>query len=200
MPSNLATFGLGSIGGAIPPGTGGTPVVVGQGNANPWIDPGPWGYVILNGNFVLPGVVHDITGFEAEHEWVVQKSTFTSGGVTIWRGQKVSEDNTVVLRANTSGAFDRLYALRNLLVPAPGKKPPAFDITNPAINFVGITRVSLKKIGRPTWNKSAGTWQQEVGLIEFRPPKPVPVGPAAPEEKPDAIDQQIIDLTKQLAA
>jgi hypothetical protein len=177
MP-DLAAYGLDPYG-TVSPETGTfTPSVDPIPTAsrmNPYVDSSPWGFVDVGG-LRLPGVVLTVDGADKPEEWQVQKGTSSNNASTVWKGTKLAESIKVVLALHDAPSFDAYYQARDLLRPKIGTKPPAHSIANPAINFNGITRVSIKNIGAPKWVSSGGYWTGEVELIEFNPEKPANAG------------------------
>lgn len=146
---------------------------------NPYIDSGPWGTVEISG-LLLPGTVLSIDGADRPEEWDVQKPTEKSGGATVWKGTKIADGIKIAIALPDKEAFDGYVQTRDRLRPEPGQKPPTHTIVNGVINFNGITRVSLKNIAAPKWERSGGYWKGEITLIDFLPPKDANTGAAGP--------------------
>lgn len=165
--------------------------------------PGPNPYrdlgadVVLLGDFQVPGFVVAIADADREFDWSVQKGTDTSGAITVCRGSKLCEAFTVTVAAPDVASFDALYDLRDVLLPPAGQKPPTFLIDNLVINFVGITRCSLKKLAQPEWNAKNGEWQLKVIFIEYSPSKATKTGPADPAKPDDAAEKTPNDEATQ---
>ncbi len=190
-----------AIGTVDAPGTF-TPGPTAQGaNLNPYVDPGPWGFVEIGG-YRLLGVVRSIDGAEKPEEWNYAKGTASSGATSTWKGTKLAESIKIALEAPSFASFEGLYTLRDTLRPKIGNKPPALTITNAIINFNGITRVASVNIGQP--KPVAGlSWQIEIILSEFNPPKPANVGTntgAVTGKKKSANDLLAEELQKAMNA
>jgi hypothetical protein len=181
MTQDLSQFGLQRVGsglGSVSASSGTFSPDTTQGpNLNPYIDPGPWGFVLLGG-MVLPGVVTEIDGAEKPEEWAVQKGTGSSGATTVWKGTKIAEAIKITLAAVSAEVFDNLYLMRDMLRPKLGKKPPSLILANAIVNFNGIINVALVNVGQPKWEKSGGYWSVEVTLTEYNPSKATNTGPA----------------------
>lgn len=164
---------------------------------NPYVDSGPWGTAELGG-LLLPGLILSIDGADRPEEWDVQKPTEKSGGATVWKGTKLADSIKIALALYDEAEFEGYNQLRRVLRPEPGQKPPTHTIVNGIINFNEITRVSLRNIAAPKWEKSGGYWKGEITLIDFSPPKPANTGAAGPakpgssgdgDDKPDPLAQ-----------
>lgn len=149
---------------------------VGGERLNPFADGNEeWGWIEIGG-VEVPGVVQSIDGAEKPDEWQVQKGTKESNASTDWKGTKLAESIKIVTALFDANSFEQYYVLRDTLRPKLGEKPPALTIFHGAINFNGITRVSVKNIGAPKWQRAGGYWTGEIELIEFSPPKPANTG------------------------
>lgn len=156
---------------------------VGGERLNPFADGNEeWGFVQI-GDVEVPGVVQSIDGADKPEEWQVQKGSKESNASTTWKGNKLAESIKIVTKLFDADSFERYYVLRDALRPKIGEKPPAHVIFNGSINFNGITRVSVKNIGAPKYERSSGCWTGEIELIEFNPPKPANTG--KPKKGPD---------------
>lgn len=144
---------------------------------NPYRDPGPWGTVIIGGARV-PGVVESIDGANRPEEWQVQKPTEKSGATTVWKGTNIATSIKIVTALPDAKSVDDYYALRRVLRPKQGEKPPSHSITNAAINFSEITVIACRDILPPKWERNGGYWKGEIDLIDFSPPKPAKTGAA----------------------
>ena len=164
-------------------------------NPNPYRDRYPWGNVVIGG-VLLPGVLESVNGASKQHRWVFQMGLTVSNSVSIWRGQKLAESIRLSCRLHDEASFDQAYAVRNVLQPKLGRKPPALPILNGHFNFVGITRVCVLNIESPVV-APGNSWTWNIELIEFNPMKPVPVGPADPpkaETENDRLQKQFSQL------
>lgn len=149
---------------------------VASSNLNPYIDPDPWGVVILGGLQVC-GIITAIDGHSKPEEWNVQKGTSSSGATTVWKGTKLAEAIKITVALVDAEMFENYYAVRDTLRPKLGTKPPSLTIVNAAINAVGITRVACVDISAP--RPAAGlSWSYEITLIEYNPTAPAKAGPA----------------------
>lgn len=144
---------------------------------NPYRDPGPWGIVAIGGARV-PGVVESIDGASRPDEWQVQKPTEKSGATTVWKGTNIAQSIKVVTGLHDAKSVDDYYALRRVLRPKQGEKPPSHSIVNAAINFSEITTVACRDILPPRWVSNGGYWRGELDLIDYSPPKPAKTGAA----------------------
>lgn len=151
--------------GGIPPGS----------RLNPFVDPGPWGFVDVGG-VRIPGVVTSIDGCGKPEEWEVQKGTKENNASTTWKGTKLAESIKIVTSLMTAQSFDAYYLLRDTLRPKVGERPPALEIVSPIVNFNGISRVSVKDVLPPKHVPGGNYWTGEIELIEFSPPKPADTG------------------------
>lgn len=149
--------------------------------ANPYVDPGPWGQVYL-GPELLPGVVISIDGAERPEVWDFQKGTASSNAVSVWKGTDIAKAIKIVLEAPTQESFARLYVIEALLRPKGGTLPPSLSIINAAVNFNGITRISTALIGQPKPAPNL-SWRIELTLCEYSPSKPAKAGPASSNVK-----------------
>ncbi len=162
---------------------------------NPFVDPGPWGKVIIGG-LTLPGIVKSIDGAERPEEWLIQKAISVSGAVAVWRGTQLAESIKILLELPKRAAFDGYYDVRDTLRPKIGKKPPAHSIVNAGINFSGITRVSCRNVGMPKWVKQGGYWSGEIDLVQYSPPRTIAAGTVVPP-KPTAEDPANVKAEKE---
>lgn len=164
---------------------------------NPYTDWRPWGKVTIGG-VLIPGIVTGIEGHEKIEEWAVQKGIEVSHAVTVWRGTKLAEAIKITTNLHNAAEFAKYYLVRGALRPKLGKKPPSLGIVNAAINFSGITRVSCVNVGPP--KPAAGlSWQAEITVIEFNPPRPVKVGPADPPKAKTENDRLADELAEAMA-
>lgn len=195
MPTDLTQFGLGDPNGSTGTldtqsgtFTPGGDIAATQGSRlNPYIDALPWGQVYVGG-VVVPGVVQSIDGHEKPEEWSVQKATKKSHASTVWKGTKLAESIKIVTALYNAESFAFYYDLQAALRPSLGEKPPSHAIVNPAVNFVGITRVAVVNVGPPKWVAGGGYWTGEITLIEYNPEKDANTGPAGAAKKPSGPD------------
>ncbi len=145
---------------------------------NPYLDPGPWGTIAIGGN-QLPGIIVSINGAERPEQWDVQKGTAASGATIVWKGTTIADGIEILIALPFVDDFGEIYDVVAQLRPKLGTKPPSFSIINAIINFNGITQVSMKNIGQPTWVPGAGYWTVKLSLVEYRPSKPANAGPAS---------------------
>lgn len=149
-----------------------------QNRPNPYDSWKEWGTITVGG-FLIPGVIQSIDGHEKPEEWIIQKGIEVSHAVTIWRGTKLAESIKVVTNLPNRAEFNKYWDFAALVRPKIGKKPPSLSIINAAINFSGITRVSIRLPGPP--KAAAGlSWTAEIDFCEFNPPRLAKVGPADP--------------------
>jgi hypothetical protein len=145
---------------------------------NPYDSFKEWGRITVGG-VLIPGVITSIDGHEKPEEWIIQKGIEVSHAVTVWRGTKLAESIKIVTNLYNRAEFDKYYDVAIALRPKLGRKPPSLGIVNAAINFSGITRVSVRLPGPP--KPAPGlSWTAEIDLIEFNPPRLAKVGPADP--------------------
>lgn len=178
----------------------GSPIAAGS-QLNPFVDAAPWGQVRISG-VPIPGVIQSIDGADKPEEWQVQKGTKESNAATVWKGNKLAESIKVITKLHSSEAFAGYYTVRDALRPKVGEKPPAHTIENPAINFNGITRVSVKNVAAPKFDRAGGCWLGEIELIEFNPPKPANSGKPkgkGPDPNQD-VKNELDKVTKEAAA
>jgi hypothetical protein len=166
--------------------------------ANPYVSPGEWGTITVGG-VRIPGVILSIDGHEKPEEWIIQKGIEVSHAVTLWRGTKLAESIKIVTNLHNRAEFDKYHDVAIALRPKIGKKPPSLSIVNAAINFSGITRVSVRLPGPP--KPAAGlSWTAEIDLIEFNPPRLAKVGPADPPKtktENDILADQLAEAVAQ---
>lgn len=149
---------------------------VASSNLNPYIDPDPWGTVMIGGLQVM-GIITAIDGHTKPEEWSVQKGTSSSGATTVWKGTKIAEAIKITVAMIDAGDFESYYVMRDTLRPKLGTKPPSLSIVHPAINAVSITRIACVDVGPP--KPAAGlSWSYEITLIEYNPTAPAKAGPA----------------------
>lgn len=160
---------------------------------NPFIDASQWGRVRLDG-VEIPGVIQSIDGADKPEEWQVQKGTKESNASTTWKGTKLAESIKIVTKLHNQESFAGYYVIRDALRPKIGELPPARVIENPAINFNSITRVAVKNVAAPKFDRAGGCWIGEIELIEFSPPKPANTGKPKNKNDPNA------DVKKELDA
>lgn len=171
---------------------------------NPYTFPAEWARVELN-NWAVPALLVAFDDCELEDEWNVQRAIGTSGASTVWRGTKPVDPISMTFEAPNKDLFDTLYTLFDRLKPTRGARPPTVRIKNPIPNFLGVDRVSRKKISAPFVTSSL-SWRMKVAFIEYRPLILVPIGPQEPAKLPaeptpaDAAERAILDLTKQASA
>lgn len=165
------------------PGIGGSPAPPPGPQINPYVEPGPFGEVFVE-SMRWPGTVTALDGCETAEEWAVQKGTSGNFATTVWRGAKLAESIKVTNKVYGQQGYADMCALRDFLRPKRGKKPPSKVITNPQINWGGITRVAIKTMAFPKWQDPAGYWLFETELIEYNPSKTAPAGPADPAKPP----------------
>lgn len=172
---------------------------------NPFTDSTPWGIVKIGG-FTVPGIVKSIDGHEKPEEWTVQKATSSNNATTVWKGTKLAEAIKILTQFGNGPAFAKYYELRDLLRPKIGTKPPSHVIENPAINFVGVTRISNVNVGPPKFVEQGRYWTGEITVIEYNPSAPASTGPAgaakakADEPDPNADLKAFIDAKMQEAS
>lgn len=163
---------------------------------NPFLDRKPWGKVTI-GNLELPGIVESIDGAERPEVWAIQMGISVSGAVTVWRGTSLAEEIKILLKLHNAAAFDAYYDVRDKLRPKIGKKPPAHNIVNAAINFSGITQIACRNVGAPKWVAQGGYWTGLVTLVQYGKPRPVVAGTVEPP-KPTAEDPANVKAAAEL--
>ena len=146
-------------------------------NANAYVDPGPFGRASCGG-VAVPGVISDIQGFEKEDEWTFQRGAGGNNAATIWKGTKISENGVIVADLSNAAQFDAYEALRLVLRPKLGTKPPSLPILNAIINGNGVLVAVCKNAPVAKWMKSGGFWRATMTFGEFNPPKPAAAGQA----------------------
>jgi hypothetical protein len=165
---------------------------------NPYESFKEWGTITVGG-VLIPGIIVSIDGHEKPEEWIIQKGIEVSHAVTIWRGTKLAESIKVVTNLHNRVEFNKYYDVVSVLRPKIGKKPPSLSIVNAAINFSGITRVSVRLPGPP--KPAVGlSWTAEIDLIEFNPPRLAKVGPADPPKaktENDILADQLAEAVAQ---
>lgn len=161
---------------------------------NPYRSFKEWGQITVGG-VLIPGIIISIDGHEKPEEWIFQKGLEVSHAVSIWRGTKLAESIKVLTNLYNEAEFDKYTDFSKVLRPKIGKKPPSLAIVNAAINFGGITRVSVRLPGTPKPAKGL-SWTAEIDLAEFNPPRLAKVGPADPPKAKTENDL----LAEELAA
>jgi hypothetical protein len=164
---------------------------------NPYVDPTPWGKVIIDTQ-TIPGIVTTVNGARRPEEWSVQRGIAVAGAVTVWRGTKIAEAIKIVTILFDRADVQQHYVVKRLLSPKIGKKPPARNVINPHINFAGIIRIARVDVGGPEWIAKEGAWSAEYILIQFAPPRPVPAGTVEPP-KPTAEDPANVAAAAELS-
>lgn len=160
--------------------------------------PKEWGTITVAG-VLVPGIVLSIDGHEKPEEWIIQKGIEVSHAVTVWRGTKLAESIKVVTNLYNRAEFNKYLDFAKVVRPKIGKKPPSLAIVNAAINFSGITRVSIRLPGPPKPAKGL-SWTAEIDLIEFNPPRLAKVGPADPPKaktENDILADQLAEAVAQ---
>lgn len=165
---------------------------------NPYLSWKEWGLVTVGG-VLIPGIILSIDGHEKPEEWIIQKGIEVSHAVTVWRGTKLAESIKIVTNLFNRAEFDKYYDFANVVRPKIGKKPPSLSIVNAAINFSGITRVSIRLPGPP--KPAPGlSWTAQIDLCEFNPPRLAKVGPADPPKaktENDILADQLAEAVAQ---
>lgn len=142
---------------------------------NPYQDPGPFGRATIGGTLV-PGVIRSINGSEKPEEIAIQAGTSSSNAVTVWKRTKLAESIVLVIDLATPAAHDAYMALRRVLRPKLGTKPPSLSIVNATINGNGVTKVVCRDAPMPKWITPGGYWQATIDLAEQSPPRPAKSG------------------------
>ena len=154
---------------------------------NPYSNPGAFGRCVIGG-VLVPGVIVAIDDATKAEEWLVQRPLAGANAVTIWRGSKIADAIKIRVNLPTAQAYSDYYAIRDVLRPKPGKKPPALLIVNPTINFAGISRISCVSVDPP--KPAPGlSWEAVVTLIEYGPPIPIKPGPPDPPHQETELDR-----------
>ena len=146
-------------------------------NANPYRDASPFGKASIGG-VALAGVIQSIDGFRKPDEWTFQKGAGGNNAATIWKGTKLAETGTIKIALFDQASYDAHEALRLVLRPKLGTKPPSLPIVNALINGNGVLVVVCVDAPSPTWSKSGGYWIADLMLAEYNPPKPAAAGQA----------------------
>lgn len=165
---------------------------------NPYVSWKEWGTITIGGVRV-PGIIVSIDGHEKPEEWIIQKGLYVSHAVAVWRGTKLAESIKILTNLFNRAEFDKYHDVKTTLRPKLGGKPPALPIVNAAINFGGITRVSVRLPGTPKAAQGL-SWTAEIDLIEFNPPRQAPVGPADPpktKSENDILADQLAEAVAQ---
>lgn len=146
-------------------------------NANPYRDASPFGSASIGG-VALAGVIQSIDGFRKPDEWTFQKGAGGNNAATIWKGTKLAESGTIKIALFDQDSYDAHEALRLVLRPKLGTKPPSLPIVNALINGNGVLVVVCVDAPSPTWVKAGGYWVADLMLAEYNPPKPAAAGQA----------------------
>lgn len=146
-------------------------------NANPYVDAGPFGRVAVGG-VQIPGVIQSIDGFRKAEDWTFQKGAGGSNAATVWKGTKLAESGTIKTALFGQASYDAHEALRLVLRPKLGTKPPSLPIENAIINGNGVLVVVCVDAPVATWIKAGGYWIAEMIFAEFNPSKPASTGQA----------------------
>jgi hypothetical protein len=147
---------------------------------NPYTAQGSWGNMALSvaGNRIyVPGIIQSVDGASNPEEWLINKPLNASNARTVWRGTNLAESIKVVTNLYNATEFEYWEILRDMVRPKRGSRPESFYVISPQLNFAGISRCSLRYINPPTPAPGL-SWTGEFAMIEFRPPKIAPVGPA----------------------
>ncbi len=155
-----------------------------DGDPNPYIDPGPFGEVII-GDMRVECHLVEIDGCSKEEDWNVQKGTKSKGGTASWKGTKVAEKVKLKWRASTAAEYAAMGDLYTMMRPRPGEKPPTFHIINPVVNWGGIGEIALKAPPQPKWLPKEGAWEFDWEFIEYDPTSDAKTGKADPPKPPE---------------
>lgn len=154
------------------------------GHPNPFVDARPF-FSVTIGGLLLPGKIKPPEGCDTEEDWNQQKGTNGSFAVSVWKGSKLTEGIKITMRLHDAAGYDAIYAVRDLLRPKRGEKPPSHKIENAIINHVGIIFVTVKKIIAPKWIEQGAYWEYEIELNEFNPAANANTGAADPTKPAD---------------
>lgn len=175
-------------------------------NANPYRDASPFGKATIGGVSV-PGVIQSIDGFRKPDKWTFQEGAGGNNAATVWKGTKLAESGTIKIALFDQASYDAHEALRLVLRPKLGTKPPSLPIVNPLINGNGVVVVVCVDAPSPTWVKAGGYWLAELALAEYNPPKPASTGtagstqnsagPSAPKPPETAGEKQLSGLLEE---
>lgn len=178
-----------------------------DGDPNPFVDPGPFGTVII-GDLLVECMLIEVDGAAKPEDWNIQKGTNKKGATPSWKGTKPAEELKLKFRATDEASFAAMGDLYNVVRPKLGEKPPTLHIENAIINWGGIGEIALRKPAFPKHDPKTNSWEFEWEFLENDPSKNANTGPADPA-KPDAkdpptaqsaADKEIADLTKQVQA
>ncbi len=151
------------------------------GDPNPFVDPGPWGFVRVD-DVLVETKLHEVDGAQKPEDWQVTKGTGSDGATATWKGTKLAEKVKLKFRATDEASFDAQTALRDRLRPKLGEKPPTVTITNAIVNWGGIFKVTLHEPAFPKYDEKNNAWDFEWEFIEYAPSKPTKTGPSDPSK------------------
>ena len=192
--------------GTIDPTTGlYRPVKDGAGDINPYRDSSAWNrcsFASKGKLFYLPGLVASVEGNDRIEKWFVQKAPNVAYAVTVWRGTELCESIKITCHLPTEGDFDQWSEMRRFLQPGP--QNTVWYITFPPLNFAGLTRVGIRKVGTPRAAPGL-SWDATIELIEYRPAQKIVAGPPDPPkiksqlaQENDALASSIDNLSRQI--
>lgn len=211
MPTDAFGPGPGSFG--APPGTGSTTTTPDVGPAplilNPWNCPKAWRSIILNDK-PSPGLCIECAGSNPR-KWDKKDGTGLTGATVTFNGEGLAEF-TGIIQLGWEGPdmpsrdeqWNQWVEWAVLLRPPTTKNPDALTIWYPNLDLLPVPITKVVVIGDgPKGPKQVanGIWQWEIPFQQFKRPKAAtatPKGAKGGQQKKDAIDQMIEDLTKQV--
>lgn len=175
-----------------------------SGDPNPFVDPGPWGFVYFD-NILVEATLREVDGAHKPEDWQVTKGTGSDGATAAWKGTKLAEKLKLKFRATDEASFDAMTRLLLQVRPKIGQKPPTVVITNAIVNWGGISKVTLHEPPFPKHERKDDSWDFEWEFIEYAPSKPTKTGPSDPSKPADGspaaaqspAEKELADLLKE---
>lgn len=128
----------------------------------------PWDVVYL-AQQPLPGVC-TLSGPGVEHSIDIKKASGKDGATITDLGRDLAKFTIKVLMWHAS-QWDALRKMRASLQPlTSGRKLKPVDVQHPALDFLGIASVYVKRVGIPQIGSKPGTVEVELECLEFRLP------------------------------
>ncbi len=156
------------------------------GDPNPFVNSKPFGIIQVSG-YTLPGYLQTIDGCETPEEWLFQRGTGTNFATSVWRGSKLAEGIVATFKIVNEATYNKISPAILIFRPKRGVKPTTWVISNPLINMVGITKVSIGSIQAPK-ETAVGSrqWTWSVKFVEVNTPTSARAGPGGPAINPTA--------------
>jgi hypothetical protein len=134
---------------------------------------GVWDVVELAGQ-PLPGFA-EVMGPGLEHQFDIKKSPGANGATITDLGRDLAKFE-IKLTMWTEQQWGKWAGLKSVLQPLQTNslRLGAVDIKHPAVNSLGITSVYVTRVGMPHRGHVVGTFEVDLGCLEFRPASKAP--------------------------